>query len=105
MGMTSRSTPSRLLAASVGALVAVGLTWSVAAQSSGQGAMASGQNIAPVYEGWEPNPDGSFNLVFGYLNRNWEEEIDLPIGPGNTVDPGGPDQGQPSHFLPRRSRF
>ena len=105
MRMPSRSTRSRLPAASLGALVAVGLTWSVVAQSSGQGAVASGQNIAPVYEGWEPNPDGSFNLVFGYLNRNWEEEIDLPIGPGNTVDPGGPDQGQPSHFLPRRSRF
>ncbi len=65
----------------------------------------SGQNIAPVYEGWEENPDGSFNLVFGHFNRNWEEEIDLPIGPNNHIEPGGPDQGQPTHFLPRRNRF
>jgi len=43
--------------------------------------------------------------VFGYFNRNWVEEIDLPIGPNNTLEPGGPDQGQPTHFLPRRNRF
>ena len=41
-----------------------------------QESFSSGQNIAPVYEGWEQNTDGSFNLVFGYMNRNWEEEID-----------------------------
>lgn len=75
------------------------------AQSTNQNAVASGQNIAPVYEGWEPNPDGSFNLVFGYMNRNWEEEIDVPVGPENTLDPGGADQGQPTHFFPRRNRF
>ena len=62
------------------------------------------QNIAPVYEGWEVNPDGSFNLVFGYFNRNWEE-IDVPIGPNNAIEPGGPDQGQPTHFYPQRTRF
>src|SRR5207249_3901523 len=65
----------------------------------------SGQNIAPVYEGWEQNPDGTFNLVFGYFNRNFEEEIDLPIGPDNSLEPGGPDRGQPTHFYPRRNRF
>ena len=73
--------------------------------ASAQAAMPSGQNIAPVYEGWEQNSDGSFNLVFGYFNRNWVEEIDLPVGPNNTIEPGGPDQGQPTHFLPRRNRF
>jgi hypothetical protein len=70
-----------------------------------QESFSSGQNIAPVYEGWEENRDGSFNLVFGYFNRNWEEEPNLPIGPDNALDPGGPDQGQPTHFLPRRNRF
>ncbi len=63
-----------------------------------------GQNIAPVYEGWEKNADGSFNLLFGYFNRNWEEEIDLPIGPNNNIEPSA-DQGQPTHFFPRRNRF
>jgi hypothetical protein len=64
-----------------------------------------GQNIAPVYEGWEQNPDGSFTLVFGYFNRNWEEELDVPIGPDNNFSPGAADQGQPTRFLPRRNRF
>lgn len=64
-----------------------------------------GQNVAVAYEGWEQNPDGSYNLVFGYMNRNWEEELDVPIGPDNNIEPGGPDQGQPTHFLPRRNRF
>jgi hypothetical protein len=72
---------------------------------SAQVAYPSGQNVAPVYEGWEKNPDGSFNLVFGYFNRNWVEEIDVPVGPNNTIEPGGSDQGQPTHFLPRRNRF
>ncbi len=64
-----------------------------------------GQNIAPAYEGWEQDPDGSRWFVFGYMNRNWVEELDIPPGPDNTIMPGGPDQGQPTHFLPRRNRF
>ena len=70
-----------------------------------QQGFARGQNIAPAYEGWEQNDDGSFNLVFGYMNRNWEEIIDLPIGGDNQIEPGDPDQGQPTHFYPRRNRF
>lgn len=70
-----------------------------------QETFTAGQNIAPVYEGWEQNPDGSFNLVFGYFNRNWEEVLAIPIGPNNTLEPDGSDRGQPTHFYPRRSRF
>ncbi len=69
---------------------------------------ARGQDVAPVFEGWERNPDGTFSMVFGYLNRNYEEEVDVPVGPSNNVDagPGKPgDQGQPTHFYPRRQRF
>ena len=51
------------------------------------------------------NADGSFNMVFGYMNRNYEEQVDVPVGPDNTVEPGGPDQGQPAHFYPRRQQF
>jgi hypothetical protein len=76
-----------------------------AAAAFAQESYSTGQNIAPVYEGWEQNADGSFNLVFGYFNRNWEEEINLPVGADNVIEPGGPDQGQPTHFLPRRNRF
>jgi len=66
---------------------------------------SSGQPVYPAYEGWEKNPDGSFNLVFGYMNDNWREELDVPVGADNNIQPGGPDQGQPTHFLPRRNRF
>jgi hypothetical protein len=66
---------------------------------------SSGQNVAPVYEGWERNPDGSFNMVFGYMNRNYEEQVEVPIGPENMIEPGGPDRGQTTHFYPRRQEF
>jgi hypothetical protein len=65
----------------------------------------SGQNAAPGYEGWEQDADGSKYFLFGYMNRNWEEELDVPIGPANNFAPGNADQGQPTHFLPRRNRF
>ena len=66
---------------------------------------SSGQDTSPAFEGFEKNDDGSFNLVFGYMNRNWEEETDVPIGPDNNISPGPADQGQPTHLLPRRNRF
>src|SRR5271165_5953395 len=66
---------------------------------------ASGQDVVPVYEGWERNPDGSFNMVFGYMNRNYEEQMDIPVGPDNNISPGDPDQGQPTHFYRRRQQF
>ena len=64
-----------------------------------------GQNISPAYEGWEQAADGTKYFLFGYMNRNWEEEIDVPVGPDNGFSIGGADQGQPTHFLPRRNRF
>jgi hypothetical protein len=60
---------------------------------------------ATVFEGWHRNADGSFDMVFGYMNRNYEQEIDLPIGADNSLEPGVPDQGQPTHFYPRRQQF
>jgi hypothetical protein len=66
---------------------------------------ASGQNVVPVFEGWERNTDGSFNMVFGYMNRNYEEEVNVPVGPNNKLEPGEPDRNQPAHFYPRRQEF
>ena len=62
----------------------------------------SGQGVTPSFEGWYRNPDGSVSLSFGYMNRNYQETLDIPIGPNNRIEPGGPDQGQPTHFLTRR---
>ena len=64
-----------------------------------------GQNVSPAYEGWEQAADGTKYFVFGYMNRNWEEEIDVPVGPDNGFNVGDSDQGQPTRFLPRRNRF
>src|SRR6195256_6151994 len=66
---------------------------------------SSGQVISPAYEGWRTEDDGSLTMVFGYMNQNWEEEFDIPIGPDNGIEPGGPDRGQPTHFYPRRNPF
>lgn len=62
----------------------------------------SGQSVIGAYEGWYQNPDGSFTMLVGYFNRNQKETLEIPVGPNNQIEPGGPDQGQPTIFLPRR---
>ena len=63
---------------------------------------SSGQTVTPAFEGWYKNPDGSFSISFGYYNRNSEEALDIPIGPDNFIEPGDANQGQPTHFEPKR---
>src|SRR6266849_723882 len=48
----------------------------------------SGQGIVPIYEGWERDPDGPFNMVFGYLNRTHVQELSIPVGAQNGFAPG-----------------
>ncbi len=62
----------------------------------------TGQSVAPVYEGWYETGDGAIEASFGYMNRNWQEAVDIPVGPDNRISPGPADQGQPTHFVPRR---
>ena len=94
-----------------------------AAAQDGTGRMMfmRGQIVSPAYEGWWPNEDGTFTLFFGYMNSNWEQEFEVPVGPDNyftLTEPGGlddldlealdhvtADQGQPAHFYPRRNPF
>ena len=59
----------------------------------------SGLNVYPAFEGWYQNKDGSYTLLIGYYNRNRKQILDVPVGPQNRIEPGGPDQGQPTHFL------
>jgi hypothetical protein len=61
-----------------------------------------GTSVTGAFEGWFATPDGSRYFLIGYLNRNNSEAVDVPIGPNNHIDPGGPDMGQPTHFLPGR---
>ena len=65
----------------------------------------SGQGIVPIYEGWERGADGSFNMVFGYLNRNHVQELPIAVGPENNFEPGPADRGQPTYFYPRENHF
>ncbi len=85
------------------AAAVVGLA--LAAPTEGQIRYSSGQNAAPIFEGWQKNADGTISMVFGYLNRNYEEELDIPLGDANRCEPGPLDCGQPTHFLTRRQRF
>jgi len=64
-----------------------------------------GQPISAGYEGWEEDADGTKYFVFGYMNKNWEEEMDIAVGPENGFQPGPADRGQPTHFFPRRNRY
>lgn len=77
----------------------------LAAQSSTAQTYTRGQHVEPAFEGWRPNNDGTFNMMFGYMNENWEEAPDVPVGENNSFSPGDMDRGQPTHFLPRRNRF
>ena len=62
-----------------------------------------GQSLQPVFEGWSRNPDGSFDMWFGYLNRNYEERLNVRVGADNGFN--GEDMGQPEVFEPRRQMF
>ncbi len=63
-----------------------------------------GQNVQPIFQGWSRNADGTFDMHLGYLNRNYLEELYIPVGPDNNIEPGGPDQGQPTYFYTRNNR-
>ncbi len=62
----------------------------------------TGQSVTGAYEGWYQNSDGSYSFLVGYFNRNQKQVLDIPVGPDNQIQPGGPDRGQPTHFLARR---
>jgi hypothetical protein len=62
----------------------------------------AGEAVFPAFEGWGPLKDGSNVLLIGYFNRNKLQALDIPIGPDNRIEPGGPDFGQPTHFDPGR---
>ena len=63
----------------------------------------AGMGITPAFEGWFQNQDGTYTLLVGYFNRNAKETMDIPVGPNNRIEPGGPDMGQPTFFGVRRN--
>ena len=111
----------RLSARYLFAFVLILLTVTVAVTAQERRMVLSGDVLSPSYEGWWPNDDGTFKLFFGYMNSNWEEEFDIDIGQRNyfsVVEPEAlddisldgydfsqADEGQPTHFYPRRNPF
>jgi len=82
--------------------IALGSTLMLTEQLPLEPVKESGQSITGALEGWYQNPDGTYSILVGYFNRNSKETHDIPVGPNNRIEPGGPDRGQPTHFLPRR---
>jgi hypothetical protein len=93
--------------AAVVVVLALG-SWATGVRGQGQSPLAlapfgnSGEAIHPVFEGWGELKDGSTVLLLGYYNRNKSQALDIPVGPDNRIEPGGPDQGQPTHFYTGR---
>ena len=86
---------------------AVVVTGSAQQQGQGQnpsqlplslGLREKGSSLTGALEGWYHDKDGSIRVLVGYMNRNTKQEFDIPVGPNNRIEPGGPDQGQPTHF-------
>jgi hypothetical protein len=99
MGMPGRQASPLLRWAALGLLCAA---WLRPQQLPFEPPHDFGQSITGAFEGWFPNADGSFSILLGYYNRNLKQELEIPAGPDNRIEPGGPDQGQPTHFLPGR---
>lgn len=60
----------------------------------------AGGPVVPIFEGWYRNPDGAFELSFGYFNVNTEETIEIPLGTDNFIAPAEFDGRQPTVFEP-----
>ena len=59
---------------------------------------AQGESVAPFFNGWIKNEDGSTTMIFGFANQNREAVIDVPLGSNNFIEPAKYDGVQPTHF-------
>jgi hypothetical protein len=95
------SVPGRWL---IGGLVIAMLTGSQPLGAQGQRPLAplppDGLRVAPFFDGWYQNPDGTVTLSFGYSNLNREDVIEIPLGPDNMIMPKEYDGRQPTSFPP-----
>jgi len=56
-----------------------------------------GNRVAPFFDGWYANPDGTISLSFGYSNLN-KSTVEIPLGPDNFIVPKEFDGRQPTSF-------
>jgi len=59
---------------------------------------ATGNFVAPYFDGFYQNADGTFTLSFGFMNRNDEDLIEIALGEDNFIEPAEFDGGQPTTF-------
>jgi len=59
---------------------------------------ATGEAVAPMFNGWVRNEDRSITMIFGFANQNREAVVDVPLGPNNKLEPAQFDGIQPTHF-------
>ncbi|MBM42197.1 MAG: hypothetical protein CL483_09785 [Acidobacteria bacterium] len=60
----------------------------------------NGLRVAPFFDGWYRNDDGTVTLSFGYSNLNLNEVVEIPHGAANFIEPAEFDGGQPTSFPP-----
>lgn len=59
---------------------------------------ASGDLVAPFFDGWIKNDDLSVTYIFGFMNRNTDEIVDVPLGRNNYIEPAQFNGAQATHF-------
>ena len=64
----------------------------------------NGLRVAPFFDGWYQNTDGTVTLSFGYSNLNLTETVEIPQGPDNFIAPVEFDGRQPTFFEPPGAR-
>jgi len=84
-------------------VLALGAAAPMAAQPiSGQFPLAPipshGDLVAPYFDGWWTNPDGTHTFSFGFFNRNREELVEIPVGENNFLTPAQFNGMQPETF-------
>lgn len=57
-----------------------------------------GNFVAPYFDGYYKNPDGTYTLSFGFMNRNDEDLVEISLGPDNFIEPAEYDGAQPTSF-------
>jgi len=59
---------------------------------------SSGNFVAPFFDGWYENEDGTYTLSFGFMNRNDSDLVEIELGPDNFIEPAEYDGGQATSF-------
>jgi hypothetical protein len=63
-------------------------------------AINRGEGVAPFFDGYYINEDGTYTFSFGFMNRNQEEVLEIPIGVNNALFPAELNGMQPTYFPP-----